>query len=110
MVWHTIELTTIAWITLLTLVEAPALTLLRMGSIEHIISASLIFAFAVVPLLSIALQYEGIGIVNFFWNIQSTILMFVIGILFFKERISMLQLFGVALSLLGMGIVVLSKE
>jgi multidrug transporter EmrE-like cation transporter len=110
MVWHTIELTTIAWITLLTLVEAPALTLLRMGSIEHIVIAALIFAFAVVPLLSIALQYEGIGVVNFFWNIQSTILMFVIGIIVFKERHSMLQLFGVILSLIGMGIVILSKE
>jgi drug/metabolite transporter (DMT)-like permease len=110
MVWHTIELTTIAWITLLTLVEAPALALIRMGSIENVFIAALIFALGVVPLLSIALQYEGIGVVNFFWNIQSTIVMLAIGIIWFNERITKLQLFGVALSLLGMGIVVLSKE
>lgn len=110
MVWHTIDLTTIAWITLLTLVEAPALTLLRMGSIENIVVAAIIFAFAVVPLLSIALQYEGIGVVNFFWNIQSTILMFVIGITVFKEKVAPLQILGVILSLLGIGLVFLSKK
>jgi multidrug transporter EmrE-like cation transporter len=110
MVWHTIQLNTIALITLLTLIEAPALALIRMGSIENIFIAALIFALGVVPLLSVALQYEGIGVVNFFWNVQSTILMFAIGVLGFNERISKLQVFGVALSLLGMGIVALSKE
>jgi multidrug transporter EmrE-like cation transporter len=99
-----------AWITLLTLAEVPALTLLRMGGIDRIALAGLIFAFAVVPLLSIALQYEGIGIVNFFWNIQSTILMFAVGVFLFKEKVAPLQIVGVILSLLGMGLVVLSKE
>jgi multidrug transporter EmrE-like cation transporter len=110
MALQTIELSTLVLITLLTLVEVPALTLLRIGGIAHLAVASLIFALGVVPLLSIALQYEGIGIVNFFWNIQSTILMFAVGILFFKEKVSTLQMLGVLISLLGMGLVVLSKE
>jgi len=108
--WHTIELTTLAWITLVTLIEAPALALLRMGGPVNIATSSLLFALCVVPLLSIIVQYEGIGVVNFLWNIQSTILMFVIGIFMFKEKVSPLQGMGVILSLLGMSLVVMSKE
>lgn len=107
---YTIKASTIAWIILAALIEAPALTLLQMGGLVNLAAASIIFAFGVVPLLSIALQYEGIGIINFLWNILSTILMFGIGIFFFKEKIASLQVVGVILAMLGLGLVVLSKE
>lgn len=103
------ELIPLGWVTLAALVEAPALTLLRMGGLPNMIAAGAIFALAVVPLLTKALQYEGIGIVNFFWNILSTILMFMIGIFFFKEKVANIQIVGIILSLLGLGLVVLSK-
>lgn len=74
------------------------------------VGASLIYGLFVVPLLSKALKYEGIGMVNFFWNILSTILMFTIGVLFFKERIAHLQVVGVILGLLGLGLVIISDE
>jgi multidrug transporter EmrE-like cation transporter len=105
-----IELIALGWVTLVSIVEAPALTLLRMGGNKNLVLASLIYAVGVVPLLSAALQYEGIGIVNFFWNILSTISMFTIGIFIFKEKISHLQCIGVILCLLGLGLVVVSKE
>jgi len=107
---YTIELIALSWVTLVSLVEAPALTLLRMGGMQHIAIASIVYALGVVPLLSVALQYEGIGIVNLFWNILSTILMFAIGTFMFKEKISNLQGIGIVLSLFGLGLVVLSKE
>jgi multidrug transporter EmrE-like cation transporter len=110
MTWQTIELRTLGWIVLASLVEAPALTLLQTGGLVNLVGASLIFAFGVVPLLSITLQYEGIGLVNFLWNILSTILMFGIGIFFFKEKIASLQVVGVILAMLGLGLVVISKE
>ena len=103
------ELTAISWVTLAALIEAVALTLLRLGGLTNMLGASAIFAFGVVPLLSIALQYEGIGMVNFFWNMMSTILMFTIGIFLFKEKVAHLQIVGVLLSLFGLGLVVLSK-
>lgn len=103
------ELTAISWVTLAALIESIALTLLRIGGIANMLGASAIFAFGVVPLLSIALEYEGIGMVNFFWNMMSTILMFIIGILLFKEKVAHLQIVGVILSLFGLGLVVLSK-
>lgn len=107
---HTINPSTLGWIVLAALVEAPALTLLQTGGLVNIAIASLIFAFGVVPLLSITLKYEGIGLVNFLWNILSTILMFCIGTFFFKEKIASLQVVGVMLAMLGLGLVVLSKE
>lgn len=110
MTLQTIQLKTLGWIALASLVEAPALTLLQAGGLVNLVGASLIFAFGVVPLLSITLQYEGIGIVNFLWNILSTILMFCIGIFFFKEKIASLQVVGIILAMLGLGLVVLSKE
>jgi multidrug transporter EmrE-like cation transporter len=103
------ELIPLGWVILAALVEAPALTLLRVGGVHNMIGAGAIFAFCVVPLLTKALQYEGIGLVNFFWNILSTTLMFTIGIFFFKEKVANLQIVGVILSLVGLGLIVLSK-
>ena len=59
----------IGWVTLVTFVESSALTLLRIGGTKQLIGASLIYGLGVIPLLSKSLQYEGIGMVNFFWNV-----------------------------------------
>jgi multidrug transporter EmrE-like cation transporter len=98
------------WMTVLSSVEAVALTLLRMGGTEKIIAASLLYGLGVVPLLLKTLDYEGIGMVNFLWNIFSTIIMFIIGIYVFKEKIHYLQIIGILVSFLGIGIVLLSPE
>ena len=100
----------IGWVSLATIVESSALSLLRMGSPLQTAGASLIFAVGVVPLLSMAVKYEGIGMVNFFWNILSTIIMFAIGAIFFKEKIAHLQLIGIILSLLGLGLVISAEK
>jgi drug/metabolite transporter (DMT)-like permease len=46
--------------------------------------------------------------INFFWNIFSTISGFTIGILLFKEQVNHLQWIGISLSLLGIGLVILN--
>jgi len=98
--------------TLLSSVEAVALTLLRMKDSKTLLyrglTASAIYGVLVVPLLIKTLEYEGIGIVNFIWNVFSTIIMFVIGIYVFKEKIANLQLIGVVLSLAGLGLILMS--
>jgi len=53
------------------------------------------------------LKYKNIGMINFFWNICSTIIGFLIGILIFKEQVNNLQWIGISLSLLGIGLVIL---
>ena len=52
-------LSAMPWILLSSIVEAGALTLLRIGGKWNIIYSAVIFACAVVPLLSKALEWEG---------------------------------------------------
>lgn len=98
------------WITLLTSIEAVALSLLRSGGVMKAVIASLIYSLAVVPLLIKTLQYEGVGMVNFLWNIFSTLLMFMIGIYFFGERIAKMQLLGVCVSFVGIAMVLMAPD
>lgn len=98
------------WMTLLTLIESVALTLLRIGGTWQLVVASLIFGLGVVPLLSKTLEFEGIGMTNFIWNVFSTILMFGIGIYFFSEKITRLKTIGILLSFVGLGLIILSDD
>ena len=92
------------------IVEAVGLTVLRTGWKWAIPFASLNYALFVVPLLSYALTFKGIGMVNFLWNIFTTITMFFIGIYVFREKVHPLQLLGVFISLLGIGIVFMAPD
>ena len=98
------------FILIATVIEAIGLTILRQGSTYAIPMTSAIFALGVVPLLHMSLQYEGIGLTNFLWNIFSTLVMFAIGIYIFKEKTKKLQFMGVLVSLLGVGLILMSPE
>jgi len=89
------------------IVEAFGLYSLRAG---NILVTSLIYGLGVVPLLSRALKYEGIGIVNLLFNIMTTLFGFGIGIFIFNERIHYLQIIGALLSLLGIGLIVMAPK
>lgn len=93
------------WMLLLTVIESVALTVLRVKNIWSPFVAAPIYAFAVVPLLVKSLEYDGIGMVNFVWNVFSTVAMFLVGIYYFKEKINNLQQIGVIISLLGLFLV-----
>ena len=92
------------------LVEAIGLTALRLKKYYSIPIASGIYAFFVIPLLYIALKFQGIGMVNFMSNIFSTIMLFLIGIYIFDERINNLQIIGILLSLLGLFLITVAPE
>jgi len=100
-------LSAIPWIALLSTIETGALSLLRIGGKWNIIYAAAIYACAVVPLLSKALEWQGIGMVNFVWNVFSTLFMFLIGWIVFEEKLSYLKIVGVFCSLFGIGILLL---
>ena len=100
----------LGWITATSVVEAIGLYYVKLGGPLNTLLASLLYGAGVIPLLSRTVQYEGIGIVNFLWNILSTLLGFVIGLLYFKERIHSLQVIGVGLSLLGIGCILLAPR
>jgi len=92
------------------LIEAVGLLILRMKEWYSVPVASGIYAFGVIPLLYTLLKYEGIGMSNFFWNVFSTILMFIIGIYVFNEKLYNLQIIGVILSLLGLFLILIAPD
>ena len=100
----------LGWITIVSIVESFALFFVRQGGLLATIKASLIFALGVVPLLTQALKYEGIGIVNFIWNILSTLAGFGIGVFFFGEKIHGMQQIGIALSFIGLALIQMAPK
>ena len=98
------------FIAITTIIESIGLTILKQGSAYAIPIASVMYALCVVPLIHITLQYEGVGITNFLWNIFSTLIMFGIGIYVFKEKVHSLQLIGILVCLLGVGLILMSPE
>ena len=103
-------LTAVGTVGLISIIEAVAMYNIRHEGVIQLIQAMFLYGFIITPLLSFATIYEGIGIVNFLWNIFSTLFGFVIGIYFFKEKITKLQAIGVAISLLGISLIILSPE
>ena len=99
-----------ALITITAAVEAIALYFIRLGGVMNVSIASVLYAAGAVPLLSFATKYEGIGIANFLWTVLSTLIGFGIGILMFKEKIRNLQIMGVLVSMLGVGMILLDPE
>jgi multidrug transporter EmrE-like cation transporter len=97
-------------ITMTAIVEAVALYFIRAGGVMNVSIASVLYAAGAVPLLSFATKYEGIGISNFLWNVMSTLIGFGIGIFMFKEKIRNLQIMGVLVSMLGVGMILLEPE
>jgi multidrug transporter EmrE-like cation transporter len=97
-------------ITITAAVEAVALYFIRLGGVMNVSIASVLYAAGAVPLLAFATKYEGIGIANFLWNVLSTLIGFGIGILMFKEKIRNLQIMGVLVSMLGVGMILLDPD
>jgi drug/metabolite transporter (DMT)-like permease len=100
----------ISWIAVVSVVEAFALFFIKQGGLVSAIKASLIFALAVVPLLMQAMKYGGIGLINFMWNIFSTVIGFGIGVYFFGEKIHGMQQVGIAICLLGLLIIEMAPK
>ena len=80
----------------------------KVKQFKFFIITMLCYGIVIPYLLYKNLIYKDIGMINFFWNIFSTITGFAIGILLFKEQVNNLQLIGISLSLLGIGLVILN--
>lgn len=89
----------------LTLIEACAMSLLKKYSIEKNIYYFLpvfILYGIMAPLLIIKnLEYEGIATLNILWNIMSTLVVLLIGLIIFKEKVSHLHLTSLLFSVLA---------
>jgi multidrug transporter EmrE-like cation transporter len=76
--------------------------------IKFFITTAICYGILIPYLLYRNLMYKDIGMINFFWNIFSTMSGFAIGILIFKEQVNNLQWIGISLSLVGIGLVILN--
>jgi drug/metabolite transporter (DMT)-like permease len=80
------------------------------GSIKYMVMACVFYGLLVPWLLYKMMKYEGVGTVNFLWNIFSTISGFMIGMLLFQEKVTNLQFIGVGLGLLSFGLIILGGK
>lgn len=70
-----------------------------------------LLAYNIVPvILLLCLKYDGIGNTNFYWNILSTVFVFIIAFYYFGEKITNTQFIGVILALFGTFLVINKKE
>ncbi len=93
---------------ILCIFEAIALTLIRVGDTRKVVVASFIYGLIVVPLLYVSFKYQGLGMINFMWNVFSTLLAFLVGFYMFNEKVDNLQILGAMISLLGLGLIILA--
>jgi len=68
-------------------------------------------AYIAVPfLLLFSLKYEGIGNMNLYWNVISTICVYLIAVYFFGESVTHTQFVGILLALLGIFLIIISGK
>lgn len=66
-----------------------------------------LLVYAIVPVLLLySMRYEGIGNMNFYWNVLSTVFVFLIAIYYFGEKVTNTQFIGIILALFGVFLVV----
>lgn len=95
------------FVLLILLAETTALSLLKQYSLSQNV-VYLLGGLACYTLVSLFLvqsfRYEGMGIVNVLWSAFSVILVVAAGIVFFGESISKIESLGIAMVIIGVGI------
>jgi multidrug transporter EmrE-like cation transporter len=71
----------------------------------YMILAILIYGGLIPWLLLRTIKYQKVGIVNFTFNVLTTLVAFGIGIFFFSESLHITQIYGVIISLFGLWLV-----
>ena len=93
-----------------TCIESIGLSLMRVGGYKNLVLASMIYGWLVAPILYFTIPLEGVGLTNFLWNVFSTVLMFIIGVYYFQEKIKYLQVMGVLVSFVGIAMVLMAPD
>jgi len=77
---------------------------------NFLLATMLIYGLAIPCLLYHILKRKGVGMVNFLWNVFSTLIGFFIGIMIFKEKVNGIQWMGVALGILAFAMIILGAK
>lgn len=74
---------------------------------EHWRFLTAILVYTAVPVfLLLSLKYEGVGNMNFYWNVLSTVVVFLIAIYYFGEKVNNSQFIGIVMALFGVFLVI----
>ncbi len=74
---------------------------------KHLYFFAVLFYSVVCYLLVMSYRYKSMGLTNLLWSGMSVIVVVTTGMLFYGERLSRLDIFGILLILLGMACVVI---
>lgn len=100
----------IAWLALLVFIEFWALYFVQKAEKSHnskfVILTMLLYGIPVSLLLYKLMNFKSIAIVNFLWNVMSTMSGFFITLYIFKEKINHLEWLGAALGILSIGLII----
>ena len=107
------DVISIFWLSLILLLEATALYSIKYASKkdENYLIIS-ILCYAIIPycLYRIVTRGQGIAITNIVWNIASSLYGLFIGMLLFRESLTIRQKIGVGFGLLGIWFIVLGQK
>ena len=76
---------------------------------KYLYTCMAIYGFFMPFMLYHMLKFEDIGMVNFLWNIFSTMSGFLIGVMLFQEKTSTLQWIGVAVGCISFALIILGN-
>ena len=77
---------------------------------KYIIICCIIYGIFIPYFIYQLLESQGIGIVNFLWNIFSTISGLLIGVYLFKEKVQNIQWIGVLLGILAFFLIIFGRK
>ena len=77
---------------------------------SYLVYTMLLYGIPISLLLYKLLDFKSIAIVNFMWNIFSTLSGFIITLFIFKEKIHNLEWIGAALGILSIGLIILGGK
>ncbi len=98
------------WLAILVFVEFWALYFVqksqKVNDKKYLIFTMLLYGLCISLLLYKLLEYKNIAIVNFLWNIFSTLSGFFITLVIFKEHLNNLEWAGAALGILSLALII----
>ena len=77
---------------------------------KYLIICCIIYGLFIPYFIYQLLESQGIGIVNFLWNMFSTISGFLIGVYLFKEKVQNIQWIGVLLGILAFFLIIFGRK
>jgi len=102
------------WLLLIVTAENFALYFIRKEYAEsnyvYLKYGCIIYGLVIPYLLLKTLKYDDIGMVNFMWNVFSTISGFLIGYYLFGEKITKTQIIGVIISFVGLYFIIVNDN